>query len=37
MLERITGGGMDPGPYIRYLKAKLGEIYGLPVEAGAAV
>ena len=33
MLERITGGGMDPGPYIRYLKSKLGEIYGLPVEA----
>jgi carboxypeptidase Taq len=32
MLERITGGGMDPGPYIRYLKSKLGEIYGLPVE-----
>jgi len=35
MLERITGGGMDPAPYIRYLKSKLGEIYGLPVEAGA--
>ena len=34
MLERITGGGMDPGPYIRYLKSKLGEIYGLPVPAG---
>jgi carboxypeptidase Taq len=32
MLERITGGGMDPGPYIQYLKSKLGEIYGLPVE-----
>jgi carboxypeptidase Taq len=35
MLERITGGGMDPGPYIRYLRSKLGEIYGLPVEAAA--
>ena len=35
MLERITGGGMDPGPYIRYLKTKLGEIYGLPVETAA--
>jgi carboxypeptidase Taq len=35
MLERIVGGGMDPGPYLRYLKEKLGEIYGLPVEAGA--
>jgi carboxypeptidase Taq len=35
-LERITGGGMDPGPYLRYLREKLGEIYGIPVEAGAA-
>ena len=35
MLQRITGGGMDPAPYIRYLKSKMGEIYGLPVEAGA--
>ena len=35
MLERITGGGMDPAPYIRYLKSKIGEIYGLPVEAAA--
>ena len=26
---------MDPGPYLRYLEEKLGEIYGLPVEAGA--
>ena len=37
MLERIVGGGMDPGPYLRYLREKLGEIYGLSVEAGAAV
>jgi carboxypeptidase Taq len=35
MLGRIVGGPMDPGPYLRYLKEKLGEIYGLPVEAGA--
>ena len=35
MLQRITGGGMDPAPYIRYLKSKMGEIYGLPVEAAA--
>jgi carboxypeptidase Taq len=35
MLDRIVGGPMDPGPYLRYLKEKLGEIYGLPVEAGA--
>jgi carboxypeptidase Taq len=34
MLERIVGGPMDPGPYLRYLKEKLGEIYGLKVEAG---
>jgi len=37
MLERIAGGPMDPGPYLRYLREKLGEIYGLPVETGAAV
>ncbi len=37
MLERITGGPMDPGPYLRYLREKLGDIYGLQVEAGAAV
>jgi carboxypeptidase Taq len=37
MLERIVGGGMEPAPYLRYLREKLGEIYGLPVEAGAAV
>jgi carboxypeptidase Taq len=35
MLDRIVGGPMDPGPYLSYLKEKLGEIYGLPVEAGA--
>ena len=35
MLERITGGGMDPGPYLRYLHEKLGQIYGLPVKEGA--
>ena len=35
MLDRIVGGPMDPGPYLAYLKEKLGKIYGLPVEAGA--
>ncbi len=35
MLDRIVGGPMDPGPYLRYLQEKLGEIYGLPVESGA--
>jgi carboxypeptidase Taq len=28
-LERVAGGPMDPAPYIRYLKEKLGGIYGL--------
>jgi len=37
MLERITGGALDPGPYLCYLREKLGEIYGLPVEAGATL
>jgi carboxypeptidase Taq len=36
-LERVTGGGMDPGPYLRYLREKLGDIYGLKVEQGATV
>ncbi len=29
MLERVVGGPMDAGPYIRYLKAKMGEIYDI--------
>jgi carboxypeptidase Taq len=29
LVERITGGGMDPSPYIRYLSAKVGEVYGI--------
>jgi carboxypeptidase Taq len=33
-LERVTGTGrIDPEPYMRYLRSKLGEIYGLPVAA----
>ncbi len=28
-LERVVGGPIDPEPYVRYLKAKVGEIYGL--------
>ncbi len=28
-LARVVGGPIDPGPYVRYLKAKLGEIYRL--------
>ena len=37
MLERVVGGGFDPAPYLRYLKEKLGGIYGVRVETGAAV
>ena len=29
-LERVVGGPIDPRPYLRYLRSKLGEIYGLP-------
>ena len=36
-LERVVGGGIDSGPYLRYLKDKLGGIYGIRAETGAAV
>ncbi len=29
LLERVTGGGLSPEPYLTYLQAKYGEIYGL--------
>ncbi|HEB64257.1 MAG TPA: carboxypeptidase M32 [Chloroflexi bacterium] len=29
LLQRVTGSAMDPAPYMRYLKNKFGEIYGL--------
>jgi carboxypeptidase Taq len=29
LLQRITGGGLNPAPYLKYLKAKFGEVYGL--------
>jgi carboxypeptidase Taq len=35
MLERVVGGPMDAGPYIRYLKDKLGGIYGIAEVAAA--
>jgi carboxypeptidase Taq len=35
MLERLVGGPMDAGPYIRYLKDKMGGIYGLTEVAAA--
>jgi carboxypeptidase Taq len=34
-LERVVGGPIDPEPYLRYLREKLGGIYGLaPASAG---
>ena len=29
LLQRITGSGLNPAPYLKYLKAKYGEIYDL--------
>ena len=29
LLQRITGGGLNPAPYLKYLKAKFGEVYRL--------
>ena len=29
LLQRITGDGLNPAPYLKYLKAKCSEIYGL--------
>jgi carboxypeptidase Taq len=35
ILERVVGSPrIDPEPYVRYLRRKLGEIYGLPVGSG---
>jgi carboxypeptidase Taq len=28
-LEKVVGGPINVGPYVRYLKSKLGEIYGI--------
>ena len=28
-LAKVIGGPIDAGPYVRYLKSKLGEIYGV--------
>ena len=30
LLERVTGSSLDPQPLLKYLRGKLGEIYGLP-------
>jgi carboxypeptidase Taq len=29
LLERVTGAGLSPEPYLEYLQTKYGEIYGL--------
>jgi len=29
LVRRATGSDIDPGPYLRYLEQKFGEIYGL--------
>jgi carboxypeptidase Taq len=29
LIERITGSGLDPAPYLRYLGEKVGEVYGI--------
>ncbi|MFO7245606.1 MAG: carboxypeptidase M32 [Bacillota bacterium] len=29
LVQRVTGTGLDAGPYIRYIRAKYGEIYGI--------
>ena len=34
LVRRVTGSGIDAGPYVRYLRGKLGEIYGLSGTAG---
>jgi carboxypeptidase Taq len=33
LLERVVGGPLDAGPYVSYLRRKLGELYGVPVGA----
>ena len=29
LVRRITGGPLDPAPYLRYLRTKFGEVYGI--------
>jgi len=29
LVEKVTGRPLDPAPYLRYLKSKFGELYGL--------
>ena len=37
LLERVVGGGIDPQPYLAYLRHKLGEIYTLRVTRGESL
>jgi carboxypeptidase Taq len=34
LIERITGGGLDPWPYLRYLSEKVGDVYGIEASLG---
>ena len=36
LLERVVSGPMAVGPFVRYLKRKLGDVYGIDLEAGPA-
>ena len=29
LVQKVTGSKIDPAPYLRYLKEKFGQIYGL--------
>jgi carboxypeptidase Taq len=29
LMKKITGSGIDPQPYLRYLKSKFGQIYSV--------
>jgi carboxypeptidase Taq len=35
LIQRITGGGIEPAPYLRYLNTKVGEVYGIEAPLGA--
>ncbi len=32
LVQRVTGRGLDPAPYLRYLRTKFGDVYGLSGE-----
>jgi carboxypeptidase Taq len=35
LIERITGGGLDPAPYLRYLSGKVGDVYEIEAPVSA--